>query len=224
MAENKKSVIVYVDWATTFDSLSDEEAGRLIKHFFDYVRDLNPEPIDRITQIAFEPIKQSLKRDLIKYEQKRTQWSDAGKRSAEVRTANKTQQTLTDVKIVQPPLTVSTVSDSVSVSVSVNDSVIVLSKDKTEFSEILSPHVLELGIEKDSFFSYWTEKSKNGKERWECEKFFDISRRVKTWLDRSNKFTPQKTGKLNFDPTPIGADFDVKKAFPNTKVFTNFDK
>lgn len=67
MADNKKSVIVYVDWGTTFDKLNEEEAGRLIKHFFDYVRDKNPEPPDRITEIAFEPIKQQLKRDLNKY-------------------------------------------------------------------------------------------------------------------------------------------------------------
>ena len=34
MAEEKNKVIVYPDWIETFESLSDEEAGKLIKHFF----------------------------------------------------------------------------------------------------------------------------------------------------------------------------------------------
>jgi hypothetical protein len=68
MAENKNKVIVYRDWIGTFDNLTDEEAGKLIKHFFRYVNDLNPESPDRLTTLLFEPIKQTLKRDLRKYE------------------------------------------------------------------------------------------------------------------------------------------------------------
>ena len=68
MAKNKKSVIVYVDWIATFNKLEDDEAGRLIKHFFSYVNDLNPTS-DRLTELLFEPIKQQLKRDLKAYEQ-----------------------------------------------------------------------------------------------------------------------------------------------------------
>jgi len=69
MAENKKSVILYCDIISTFESLEDSEAGRLIKHYLRYINDLNPEPPDRITQLLFEPIKQQLKRDLIKWNQ-----------------------------------------------------------------------------------------------------------------------------------------------------------
>jgi hypothetical protein len=68
MAEGKNKIIVYRDWITTFDSLNDDEAGRLIKHFFRYINDLNPEPPDRLTGLLFEPIKQTLKRDLKMYE------------------------------------------------------------------------------------------------------------------------------------------------------------
>jgi len=56
------------------------------------------------------------------------------------------------------------------------------------FSEMLSPYSFELGAEYDNFYSYWTEKNNKGKERWECEKFFDISRRVKTWVNNNSKF------------------------------------
>ena len=68
MAENKNKILVYKDWISTFESLSDEEAGKLIKHFFRYINDQNPESPDRLTSLLFEPIKQTLKRDLKAYE------------------------------------------------------------------------------------------------------------------------------------------------------------
>lgn len=61
------------------------------------------------------------------------------------------------------------------------------------FSDLLSPHVFELGNEYDNFFSYWTEKDKKGKERWQSEKFFDISRRVKTWMTNKIKYSNNGT-------------------------------
>jgi len=68
MAEGKKIVSVYVDWVDVFEKLEDDEAGRLIKHFFRYVNDQNPQVPDRLTDIAFEPIKKQLQRDLDKWE------------------------------------------------------------------------------------------------------------------------------------------------------------
>jgi len=56
------------------------------------------------------------------------------------------------------------------------------------FSDLLSPHIFDLGNEYDNFLSYWTEKDKKGKERWQSEKFFDISRRINTWMANKNKF------------------------------------
>jgi hypothetical protein len=56
------------------------------------------------------------------------------------------------------------------------------------FSEMVKPHFYELENEFENFYSYWTEKDKKGKERWQSEKFFDISRRIKTWMSNKNKF------------------------------------
>ena len=70
MAENKNKIIVYRDWITTFNSLNNEEAGVLIKHFFEYINDKDPNPPDRLTKLLFEPIKQTLRRDLKTYEAK----------------------------------------------------------------------------------------------------------------------------------------------------------
>jgi hypothetical protein len=57
------------------------------------------------------------------------------------------------------------------------------------FSEMLSPHEHKLDSELENFKSYWTEKNSKGKERWELEKFFDISRRITTWINNKSKFS-----------------------------------
>lgn len=102
MAEDKKAFVVYTDWETQFDLLSDEEAGKLIKHIFSYVNDKDPEfdKNERLLNMAFEPIKKQLKRDLKKYETIKQKRSEAGKRSAELR-AQQSQQVSTSVDFVQ---------------------------------------------------------------------------------------------------------------------------
>lgn len=50
----------------------------------------------------------------------------------------------------------------------------------------------ELGDEYDNFIMYWTEPNKSGKLRYELEKFFDIKRRVNTWMQNKNKYGNSK--------------------------------
>ena len=78
MAKDKKSFILYVDQKDLWNKLPDEIAGKLIKHIYSYVSDENPKSDDLIVEIAFEPIKQQLKRDLKLFEEKRVKRSQAG--------------------------------------------------------------------------------------------------------------------------------------------------
>lgn len=78
MAKDKKSFILYVDQKDLFNKLPDDIAGKLIKHIYSYVSDENPKSDDLIIEIAFEPIKQQLKRDLKLFEEKRVKRSEAG--------------------------------------------------------------------------------------------------------------------------------------------------
>jgi len=78
MAKDKKSFILYVDQKDLWNKLPDEIAGKLIKHIYSYVSDENPTSNDLIIEIAFEPIKQQLKRDLKLFEEKRIKRSEAG--------------------------------------------------------------------------------------------------------------------------------------------------
>jgi hypothetical protein len=68
MAKDKTSFILYCDQQGLFNKLPDEIAGKLIKHIFAYVNDENPIASDLLLEIAFEPIKLQLKRDLRKYD------------------------------------------------------------------------------------------------------------------------------------------------------------
>ena len=67
MAKDKKSFLLYADLIHTIEKLNDEQAGKLFKHVLRYVNDQHPES-DQFTEVVFEPIKQTLKRDLEKYE------------------------------------------------------------------------------------------------------------------------------------------------------------
>lgn len=124
MAEDKKSFVAYADWQSQFNLLSDDEAGRLIKHLFSYVNDESPEfsASDRLLIMAFEPIKNQLKRDLKKYETIKKRRSEAGKKSAEIRAKSVDQEStnLTSDDFVKQEPTNPTVNDIVNGTDTVN--------------------------------------------------------------------------------------------------------
>ena len=75
MAENKKSFVLYSDLIHTVKKLvlKDRQdktnySGELFLHILEYVNDNDPNPIDFIVEMSFEPIKQQFKRDLKKWE------------------------------------------------------------------------------------------------------------------------------------------------------------
>lgn len=124
MANGKRSFVLYTDTIHTFEELTDEEAGKLIKHLLRYVNDLNPEPPDKLTKIAFEPIKQQLKRDLKSWESVSTTRSEIGRlggiKSGETRRKKQTKQLVKNGSKTKQNEHVS-VSDSVSVIVNDNE-------------------------------------------------------------------------------------------------------
>jgi hypothetical protein len=213
MAVDKNSIIVYADWIELFENLSDDEAGRLIKHFFRYVNDQNPEPPDRLTELAFIPIKTSLKRDLKKWEGTKEKRSIAGLASAAARKTakeeseqNSTKSTSVEsVEQNQQEATNPTVSVSVTVSdsVSVTDTVINTIKErKQKFASTLEPfQKLYPKQMLSDFYKYWGELNKSGtKFKQELEKTWDLERRLEMWARRDkdfNKNQPQ-SGPLSF--------------------------
>ena len=123
MNKEKKSFVLYNDYKETFEDLTDEEAGKLIKHIFSYINSEGKTLDDRYLKIAFNPIKRQLERDFDKWEGIKQKRSKAGKKSAEVRKQKSTNST--SVKSVQHTSTNLTVNDNVNV----NDNVIYYDTD-----------------------------------------------------------------------------------------------
>lgn len=89
--EGKKSFVLYTDQREVFDELSDEDAGRLIKHIFSYVNDENPSTDDLLLKVAFLPIKTQLKRDLKIWDEKKLQRAEAGRKGGIAKSSNAKQ-------------------------------------------------------------------------------------------------------------------------------------
>ena len=164
MAENKKSFVAYCDWKATFDALPDAEAGILIKHLFAYVNDENPATDNILINAVFANIKQTLKRDLRKYEAFIEKQSENGKRGGRPHKAEETQKT-------QPFLEKPKKADSDNDSDSVNES----DKKKRNAIAFIAPTIQDV-------VNYFSVNGYTG-----AEKFFN-SYSVNNWIDsRGNK-------------------------------------
>ena len=188
MAKDKKSFILYTDQSGVFNQLPDEIAGKLIKHIFAYVNDENPISEDLIINIAFEPIKQSLKRDLKRYEQYVDKQSVNGAKGGRPKKATETQ-------ITQPFFEKPKKADSDSVSDSVNDNV-----NKRKRKVFIKPTIEDIKKEfptfnAESFLNYYESNGwmvgKNKMANWNAS--------VKNWIAKDyNQPTQVITNKPKF--------------------------
>ena len=172
MAKEKKSFILYADQQGVFNQLPDEIAGRLIKHIFAYVNDEQPITDELIINIAFEPIKQCLKRDLCRWKEYLDKQSVNGKKGGRPKKPNESEKT-------QAFLEKPKKADSVSVSDSVNVN------DKIK--NFKAPTVVELksefpNIDAESFHDFYTSKGwKIGKDAMK-----DWRAAARNWERRNN--------------------------------------
>lgn len=138
MAKDKNSFLLYCDIIHTVEKLDDVQAGKLFKHLLKYVNDQEPTPENALVEIAFEPIKQSLKRDLIKYE---------GIRERNRENANKRWNATASDRIPKVPNdTKNADSDSVSDSVISKD---IYTKQKFSFLSALIENGFEEKLAKE---------------------------------------------------------------------------
>lgn len=187
MAKDKKSFILYCDIIHTVEQLNDVDAGKLFKHVLRYVNDLNPESDDIITKIAFEPIKQQLKRDLEKYERLCVRNAENGKSGGRPRKPKKPNGLIGNSEKPKK-------ADNDNDSDNVND----INKRKLLFKEKLKQYLPEYGKELlNDFFLYWSEHNENGKRmRWEKERTFGMKARLNTWQKRTPDRYKKDDGKF----------------------------
>lgn len=181
MATDKKGFILYADQKALFDQLPNEKAGELIKFIFSYVNDENPISEDLIINLAFTPIQQQLKRDLVKYEETKQSRSKAGKAGA-----NKRWQNITEDSKGIPAI--AKIADNVNVTDNVKDKVINnIEHRKNKFYESLSIFVSEYPREMiRDFYNYWSEHGTNDKKmRFEKQTTFGVKQRLTVWYNKN---------------------------------------
>ena len=189
MAENKKSFILYTDLIHVVRKLAlkDREnktnyAGELFLHILEYVNDTDPIPINFIVEMAFEPIKQTLKRDLMKYKiyiEKQRENGRRGGRPKKTKKPNPLPENPSQPKKAD--------SDSDSVN-DINKRKEI--KEKVAFDECAPSNLDDFR----DFLDYWFEHGTNDKKmRFEKEKSFSWSRRWKLWLKNKEKWKKEKS-------------------------------
>ena len=192
MATDKKGFILYADQKALFDQLPNDKAGELIKFIFSYVNDENPISEDLIINLAFTPIQQQLKRDLVKYEETKQSRSKAGKAGA-----NKRWQNITEDSKGIPAI--AKIADNVNDTDNVKDKVINnIEHRKNKFYESLSIFVSEYPREMiRDFYNYWSEHGTNDKKmRFEKQTTFGIKQRLTVWYNKN----PEQYSKTQIDP------------------------
>jgi hypothetical protein len=129
---DKTNFILYKDYQSHVELLSDEQAGKLFKAIFKYVDNRQEPKLDGMTTMAFSFIKASLERDLVKYKKRVVASQQNGKLGGRPSKPNPNQD-----KPNKPSGLSSVPRKGDSVSVSVNDSVTV--SDNVNDSDIDKP-------------------------------------------------------------------------------------
>lgn len=206
MAENKKGFLLYSDSYGLIKQLPDDVAGRLLKHIFSFVNDENPTSEELLLNIAFEPIKMHLKRDLKKYENQLQQRKDAGLKSAEVRKRNATSVNERSISSTDRENDRENDSDNVKENdnVSANENDILLEKEtKAKNLKFKIPNLQEVqnycnerknGISAFKFINFYQSKDwmvgKNKMKDWQAA--------IRTWeTDKPTEKNGTATAKSN---------------------------
>lgn len=180
MAKDKKSFLLYADMLGLVSKLPDHKAGKLFKLILEYVNDKNPQTDDLLLQVAFEPIKLQLKRDLAQWESERQKRSEAGKsgglKSGEARRSKRKQK---EAKGSSASKIEANEADNVTVTVNVTDSVI--QEQPPVFNpELLVPQMHQL----------FKEQNPNGffDPKEDFAPLREIAEKIKRWLNLEGEF------------------------------------
>lgn len=231
MADGKKSVLLYCDLIHTIEKMDNETAGLFFKHYLRYINDLNPVTDNLIVDITFESVKQSLKRDLCKWESRADNSRNNGKLGGRPKKeeTQKTQQVNLKPK---KPVNV-TVTDTVNVNVIKK---FTIEERKLKFAETLKDYLDLYGKDMmNDFFKYWTEpNSTNSKLKFELQKTWSVKLRLERWAKNNNNFknlnngNKQQTADERLQEAKsriLGEDSEFSESKPNNEdiEFTSFE-
>lgn len=204
MATGKKSFLFYADWQDTFKELPPEKGYELLMHLLAYVNDENPTSDDYAIKALFANMKNTLKRDLDKWdnivERNRLNGAKGGRPKKPKKPTGLTGNP-------KEPKKADSDSDSDTGKDIKKNSIVAR---KAEFKNSLLPHLAKFGKKTlNDFYGYWTEHGENDKKmRFEKERSYSIPRRLSTWVkndfSKSHKEEAVKAVDKRTNVIPIG--------------------
>lgn len=182
--KEKKSLLLYYDYKDQFEMLTDEQLRNLIYAMIEFDKNDTEIELDKMTKMAFTPIKRKLKDDKKKWIEMCKTNSENGKKSHqknELTTVNDRQRMVTKLTDIDSD------SDSDSEKDKDNDSVCVINNTLLEpphdthtifdFALTLGENYEEKSLKASckKFFNYYEEKKWQGINNWQ--------NKLKFWLD-----------------------------------------
>lgn len=184
----KTGFILHFDSLNVLDELTDEQAGILFKAIRAYNLGEEPE-LDFAMKMAFLPFKNQFNRDALSYEKTCERNRSNGSKGGRPKKPTETEKTHSVFEKPKKP-------DNKNDNKNKNENI---EERKSKFYDSLIPFVEDYPKQMiRDFFEYWSEHGeKDKKMRFEKEKTFGTSQRLKTWYNRNPKQYDQ-----NNDPNP----------------------
>jgi len=181
MAKDKKSVLLYCDIIHTIEKMDNATAGEFFKHYLRYINDLNPTTDNIVVDIAFESVKQNLKRDLKKYENICERNALNGSKGGRPKKPKKPSGLIGNPKEPKKADTDNDTDTDIDINKKNNKKDIVFRVKEFEKSLIPFVNIYKKEMLRE-FANYWCEYSPGDKKiRKEKEKTFGLKRRLTTW-------------------------------------------
>lgn len=205
--QNKDSFVLYAKYIDTFKELTDEQAGKLIKVILEYVNDMNPEP-EGLIKIAFIPIKQQLKEDLVKWKEEKEKRSQAGKKGMESRYSNVNKELTNDNSVskcynktnnVKNELT--NLTDNVNVYVNVNDNVLNNNNNNIITNNTITNNIIisvEIPLIDNTLYQITEDKVKEWQQVYQALDVKNELEKMKCWLNANPKNRKTRKGVERF--------------------------
>ena len=194
----RDSFIFYRSYFEASKVLTDEQKGRLFDAIFEYGFNHKDTGLEGIEKGFFELIKPQLEANYIK-------WKN-GCKGGRKRTETKPKKNLNKTETVA---NVECIMNNVNENVNVND----INSRKTEFSDTIFQFQNEYNPEMlQDFIDYWTEHGlRDRKMRFEKEKSFSITLRLKRWFKNQKEWEKEKSsGKKESLADKMKQDYGIK--------------
>ncbi len=203
--QNKDSFILYTRYLDTFKELSDEDAGKLIKCILEYVNDMNPEP-EGLIKIAFIPIKQQLKEDLVKWKEEKEKRSLAGKKGMESRYSNVNKEITNDNSVRKCYNKTNNVKNELTnltdnVNVYVNDNVFNNNNNNIITNNTITNNIIisvELPLIDGTLYQISEDKVKEWQQVYQALDVKNELEKMKCWLNANPKNRKTRKGVERF--------------------------